>query len=96
MTADSHVHLPPHYLREDGHVIPKILPSEVRHAIMSDSYAASILTVSTLIEVSGEYKTLLTFIDLNKAFDSVEKEAVMEALDNQDVSTQHLNILQEL
>ncbi|KAK6754933.1 hypothetical protein RB195_013734 [Necator americanus] len=140
MTADSHVHLPPHYLREDGHVIPKILPSEVRHAIMSvrsrtapgsldlseckvnkqrktsktvllckkgdpddigsyrpicllsviyrlfirvilkkswmkDSYAASILTVSTLIEVSGEYKTLLTFIDLNKAFDSVEKEA---------------------
>ncbi|KAK6729524.1 hypothetical protein RB195_006523 [Necator americanus] len=32
---DSHVHLPSHHLREDGHVIPKVLPSEVRHAIMS-------------------------------------------------------------
>ncbi|KAK6761904.1 hypothetical protein RB195_022844 [Necator americanus] len=32
---DGHVHLPPHHLREDGHVIPKVLPSEVRHTIMS-------------------------------------------------------------
>ncbi|KAK6732092.1 hypothetical protein RB195_016458 [Necator americanus] len=32
---DSHVHLPPHHLREDGQVIPEILPSEIRHAIMS-------------------------------------------------------------
>ncbi|KAK6729236.1 hypothetical protein RB195_006341 [Necator americanus] len=32
---DSHVHLPPHHLREDRHVIPEVLPSEVRHAIMS-------------------------------------------------------------
>ncbi|KAK6760929.1 hypothetical protein RB195_022121 [Necator americanus] len=32
---DSHVHLPPHHMREDGHVFPKVLPSEVRHAIMS-------------------------------------------------------------
>ncbi|KAK6735440.1 hypothetical protein RB195_018574 [Necator americanus] len=32
---NSHVHLPPHHLRKDGHVIPKILPSEIRHAIMS-------------------------------------------------------------
>ncbi|KAK6752321.1 hypothetical protein RB195_003627 [Necator americanus] len=32
---DSHVHLPPHYLREDGQVIPEVLPSEIRHAIMS-------------------------------------------------------------
>ncbi|KAK6748995.1 hypothetical protein RB195_001542 [Necator americanus] len=31
---DSHVYLPPYHLREDGHVIPKVLPSEVRHAIM--------------------------------------------------------------
>ncbi|KAK6750355.1 hypothetical protein RB195_002372 [Necator americanus] len=31
----DHVHLRPHHLREDGHVIPKVLPSEVRHAIMS-------------------------------------------------------------
>ncbi|KAK6755860.1 hypothetical protein RB195_014323 [Necator americanus] len=30
-----HVHLPPHHLREDGHVIQEVLPSEIRHAIMS-------------------------------------------------------------
>ncbi|KAK6748117.1 hypothetical protein RB195_001003 [Necator americanus] len=32
----------------------------------------------------------LTFIDLKKAFDSVETEAVVEALDNQDVPTQYI------
>ncbi|KAK6744350.1 hypothetical protein RB195_011198 [Necator americanus] len=31
----SHVHLPSHHLREDGHVVSKVLPSEVRHAITS-------------------------------------------------------------
>ncbi|KAK6755674.1 hypothetical protein RB195_014200 [Necator americanus] len=30
---DSYIHLPPHHLREDGHVIPAVLP--VRHAIVS-------------------------------------------------------------
>ncbi|KAK6735484.1 hypothetical protein RB195_018601 [Necator americanus] len=29
------VQLPPHHLREDGHVIPEVLPSEVLHPIMS-------------------------------------------------------------
>ncbi|KAK6763940.1 hypothetical protein RB195_024323 [Necator americanus] len=38
----------------------------------------------------------LTFIDLKKAFDSVEAEAVMEALDNQGVLTQHIKVLREL
>ncbi|KAK6762869.1 hypothetical protein RB195_023537 [Necator americanus] len=32
---DSHVYLPPHHLREDGHVILEVFPSEVRHVIMS-------------------------------------------------------------
>ncbi|KAK6753968.1 hypothetical protein RB195_013141 [Necator americanus] len=32
---DSHVHLPAHYLREEGHVIPEVLPSKIRHAVMS-------------------------------------------------------------
>ncbi|KAK6736849.1 hypothetical protein RB195_019504 [Necator americanus] len=32
---DSHVHLSSHHLREDGQVIPEVLPSEIRHAIMS-------------------------------------------------------------
>ncbi|KAK6761846.1 hypothetical protein RB195_022798 [Necator americanus] len=168
---DSHIHLPPHHLREDGHVISEVLASEVRHAIMSvinrtapgpdrirpehlkdlppvlintlarlftrylseckvskqwktskavllykmeihmtsttiaqSAYSSSstsslqntidhIHTVSKLIEVSREYKMPLcpTFIDLTKAFDSVETEAVMEALDNQG----NFDILQE-
>ncbi|KAK6734221.1 hypothetical protein RB195_017791 [Necator americanus] len=32
---DSHVHLPPHHLRENGQVIPEVFPSQLRHAIMS-------------------------------------------------------------
>ncbi|KAK6761969.1 hypothetical protein RB195_022896 [Necator americanus] len=32
---DSHVHLPPHHLREDGQVTPEVLPSEILYAIMS-------------------------------------------------------------
>ncbi|KAK6742714.1 hypothetical protein RB195_010153 [Necator americanus] len=69
---DSHVHLPPHHLREDGHVIPEVLPSEVRHTIMS---------------VLREYKIPLrpTFVDFKKAFESSETEAVTEALDNQSI-----------
>ncbi|KAK6742512.1 hypothetical protein RB195_010028 [Necator americanus] len=55
-------------------------------------------TVSKLIEVSREYKMplCLTFIDLKKAFDSVETEAVVEALDNQGVATQCIKVLREL
>ncbi|KAK6744138.1 hypothetical protein RB195_011071 [Necator americanus] len=33
----SHVHLPSHNLRDDGLVIPKVVPSKVLHAIMSRS-----------------------------------------------------------
>ncbi|KAK6744754.1 hypothetical protein RB195_011460 [Necator americanus] len=164
---DSHVHLPPPHLREDGQVIPEVLPSEIRHAIMSvrnrtapgpdrirpehlkslppvlintlarlftrylseckapkqwktsktvllykkgdlhdiGNYRPICLltidhihTVSKLIEVSREYKMplCLTFIDLKKAFDSVETEAVVEALDNQGVPTQYIKVLREL
>ncbi|KAK6740080.1 hypothetical protein RB195_008510 [Necator americanus] len=55
-------------------------------------------TVSEFIEVSREYKMplCLTFIDLKKAFDSVETEAVVEALDNQGVPTQYIKVLREL
>ena len=38
----------------------------------------------------------LTFIDLKKAFDSVETEAVIEALGNQGIPTQYIKILREL
>ncbi|KAE9413940.1 hypothetical protein Angca_006890, partial [Angiostrongylus cantonensis] len=55
-------------------------------------------TITRLIEVSREYKRplCLTFIDLKKAFDSNEIEAVMETLGSQGVPTQYLKILLEL
>ncbi|KAE9417641.1 hypothetical protein Angca_002389, partial [Angiostrongylus cantonensis] len=55
-------------------------------------------TTTRLIDVSQEYKRLLylTFIDLEKAFDSIEIEAVMEALGSQGVPTQYIKILREL
>ena len=55
-------------------------------------------TVTRLIEVSREYKMplCLTFIDLKKAFDSVETEAVIKALGNQGVPTQYIRVLREL
>ncbi|XGW33842.1 hypothetical protein V3C99_017926 [Haemonchus contortus] len=54
-------------------------------------------TLTRLIEVSREYKMplCLTFIDLKKAFDTVEAEAVFEALDNQGVPTQYIRMLRE-
>ncbi|EYC46115.1 hypothetical protein Y032_0407g910 [Ancylostoma ceylanicum] len=50
--------------------------------------------VTRLIEVSREYKMplCLTFIDLKKAFDTVETEAVLEALGTQGVPTQYIRI----
>ncbi|KAE9415852.1 hypothetical protein Angca_008367, partial [Angiostrongylus cantonensis] len=54
-------------------------------------------TITRLIEASQEHKRLcLTFIDLQKAFDSAEIEAVMEALGSQGVPTQYIKILREL
>ncbi|WKY03173.1 hypothetical protein Q1695_016459 [Nippostrongylus brasiliensis] len=54
-------------------------------------------TVIRLTKVPREYKTplCLTFIDPKKAFDSVETEAVIEALCKQGVSTQYVKILSE-
>ncbi|KAE9413052.1 hypothetical protein Angca_010089, partial [Angiostrongylus cantonensis] len=55
-------------------------------------------TLTRLIEVSREYKIplCLTFIDLEKAFDSIEIEALIEALGSQGVPTQYIKILPEL
>ncbi|KAE9414236.1 hypothetical protein Angca_007091, partial [Angiostrongylus cantonensis] len=49
-------------------------------------------TLPRLIEVSREYKRplCLTFIDLKKGFDSIEIEAVVEALGCQGVPTQYV------
>ncbi|KAK6731519.1 hypothetical protein RB195_007771 [Necator americanus] len=48
-------------------------------------------TVPKLIEVSREHKMslCLTFIDLKKAFDSIETKALVKALDNQAVYSVH-------
>ena len=55
-------------------------------------------TITRLIEVSREYKRALclTFIDLKKAFNSVETEAVIEALGKQGIAIQYIKILREL
>ncbi|KAE9415020.1 hypothetical protein Angca_009326, partial [Angiostrongylus cantonensis] len=55
-------------------------------------------TLTRLVEVSREYKRplCLTFIDLEKAFDSIQTEAVMGALVSQVVPTQYIKILREL
>nr|CDJ81081.1 RNA-directed DNA polymerase (reverse transcriptase) domain containing protein [Haemonchus contortus] len=55
-------------------------------------------TLTWLIKVSREYKMplRLTFIDLKKAFDTVETEAVIETLGNQGVPTQYIRMLREL
>ncbi|EPB77207.1 hypothetical protein ANCCEY_03733 [Ancylostoma ceylanicum] len=57
-----------------------------------------IQTVTRLSEVSQEYNLplCLTFIDLGKAFDTVETEAVSEFLGNQGVATQYIRIFREL
>ncbi|KAE9416121.1 hypothetical protein Angca_004052, partial [Angiostrongylus cantonensis] len=55
-------------------------------------------TLTRLSEVSREYKRslCLTFIDLEKAIDAIEIEAIMEALGSQRVPTQYIKILREL
>ncbi|XGW11057.1 hypothetical protein V3C99_012506 [Haemonchus contortus] len=52
-------------------------------------------TLTRLIEVWREYKMplCLTFIDLKKAFDTYETEALIEALGNQGVPTQYIRML---
>ncbi|KAE9413090.1 hypothetical protein Angca_004653, partial [Angiostrongylus cantonensis] len=62
------------------------------------STVGHIHTITRLIEASRAYKRplCLTFINLHKAFDSIEIEAVMEALGSQGVPTQYMKILREL
>ncbi|KAE9415135.1 hypothetical protein Angca_009335, partial [Angiostrongylus cantonensis] len=55
-------------------------------------------TITRLIEVSREYKRqlCLTSIDLEKALDSIEIEAVMEALGSHGVPNKFIKIPREL
>ncbi|KAK6743209.1 hypothetical protein RB195_010459 [Necator americanus] len=79
-------------------ILDEVRPCEQAEFRKGFSTIDHIHTVSKLIEVSREYKMPLfrTFIDSNKDFDSVETEAVMEALDNQGVPTQYIKVLREL
>ncbi|KAK6728246.1 hypothetical protein RB195_005717 [Necator americanus] len=58
---DSHVHLPPHHLREYRHVIPKLLPSEVRHTIVSVKNRTS----PSLDSIKSEYLKYLPPVFFN-------------------------------
>ncbi|KAE9415817.1 hypothetical protein Angca_008245, partial [Angiostrongylus cantonensis] len=73
-------------------------PSEQAGFLKGSRTMDHIHTITRFTEVSREHKRqlCLTFIDLQKAFDSTEKEAVMEALDSEGVSTQYINILCKL
>ncbi|VDP12996.1 unnamed protein product [Heligmosomoides polygyrus] len=62
------------------------------------STIGQIHTITKLIEAPREYNLslCLTFIDLKKVFDSVETEAVIEALPTQGVPTQYTRVLRGL
>ncbi|KAK6763966.1 hypothetical protein RB195_024338 [Necator americanus] len=104
---DSHVHLPPHHLRErdmsfqrkgDSHEIVNYRPICLLPVIYKPFTRAILNGFEKLLDEGQPYESRehkmpsstvsLTFIDLKKAFDSVETEAVMEALDNQGVPAQ--------
>ena len=56
-----------------------------------------IFTLTQLLERAREYRLPLcvAFIDYEKAFDSVEINAVMRALKEQGVAAQYVNLLKE-
>ncbi|KAK6748172.1 hypothetical protein RB195_001036 [Necator americanus] len=64
----------------------------IRYARRDFAIRLTAYTISHLIEISREYKVplRLTSIDLKKAFDTVETEAAMEALENQGVPTPYI------
>uniref|UniRef100_A0A7I5E504 Reverse transcriptase domain-containing protein n=1 Tax=Haemonchus contortus TaxID=6289 RepID=A0A7I5E504_HAECO len=85
-------------LNRIGRILDEGQPCEQAGFRKGCSTIDHIHTLTRLIEVSREYKMplCLTFIDLKKAFDTVETEAVIEALSNQGVPTQYIRMLREL
>uniref|UniRef100_A0A7I4XRF4 Reverse transcriptase domain-containing protein n=1 Tax=Haemonchus contortus TaxID=6289 RepID=A0A7I4XRF4_HAECO len=85
-------------LNRIGRILDEGQPCEQAGFRRGFSTIDHIHTLTRLIEVSQEYKMplCLTFIDLKKAFDTVETEAVIEALCNQGVPTQYIRMLREL
>uniref|UniRef100_A0A7I4YYC4 Reverse transcriptase domain-containing protein n=1 Tax=Haemonchus contortus TaxID=6289 RepID=A0A7I4YYC4_HAECO len=85
-------------LNRIGRILDEGQPCEQAGFRRGFSTIDHIHTLTRLIEVSREYKMplCLTFIDLKKAFDTVETEAVIEALGNQGVPRQYIRMLREL
>uniref|UniRef100_A0A7I4Z723 Reverse transcriptase domain-containing protein n=1 Tax=Haemonchus contortus TaxID=6289 RepID=A0A7I4Z723_HAECO len=85
-------------LNRIGRILDEGQPCEQAGFRKGFSTIDHIHTLTRLIEVSREYKMplCLTFIDSKKAFDTVETEAVIEALGNQGVPTQYIRMLREL
>nr|CDJ88695.1 RNA-directed DNA polymerase (reverse transcriptase) domain containing protein [Haemonchus contortus] len=85
-------------LNRIGRILDEGQPCEQAGFRRGFSTIDHIHTLTRLIEVSREYKMplCLTFIDLKKAFDTVETEAVIEALGNQGVPAQYIRMLREL
>uniref|UniRef100_A0A7I4YYH0 Reverse transcriptase domain-containing protein n=1 Tax=Haemonchus contortus TaxID=6289 RepID=A0A7I4YYH0_HAECO len=85
-------------LNRIGRILDEGQPCEQAGFRRGFSTIDHIHTLTRLIEVSREYKMplCLTFIDLKKAFDTAETEAVIEALGNQAVPTQYIRMLREL
>uniref|UniRef100_A0A7I4Y976 Reverse transcriptase domain-containing protein n=1 Tax=Haemonchus contortus TaxID=6289 RepID=A0A7I4Y976_HAECO len=85
-------------LNRIGRILDEGQPCEQTGFRRGFSTIDHIHTLTRLFEVSREYKMplCLTFIDLKKAFDTVEAEAVIEALGNQGVPTQYIRMLRQL
>ncbi|XGW34347.1 hypothetical protein V3C99_018313 [Haemonchus contortus] len=85
------------FLNRIGRILDEGQPCEQAGFRREFSTIDHIHTVTRLIEVSRKYKMplCLTFIELTKAFDTVEAEAVIKALGNQDAPTQHVRMLHE-
>ncbi|XGW25219.1 hypothetical protein V3C99_006554, partial [Haemonchus contortus] len=77
-------------LNRIGRILDEGQPCEQAGFRRGFSTIDHIHTLTRLTEVSREYRMplCLTFIDLKKAFDTVEMEAVIEALSNQGAPTQ--------
>ena len=85
-------------LNRIGRTLDKGQPCKQARFRKGFSMIDHIHTMTILIEILREFKMpfCLTFIDLKKAFNSVETEAVIEALAKQGVQTQYIKILHDL
>ncbi|KAK6762924.1 hypothetical protein RB195_023580 [Necator americanus] len=83
---DSRVHLPPHHLREDGHVVREIPSSEIRHATMSvlkqwkTCEAVLLYKKGDLHEISN-YRSICLLSVIDKLFTRVILNRIEKVLD---------------